>query len=1070
MERSYVMYHCHSWYSLLDSCTSPQEYVDLAVKNGQRALSISEHGRPLNWTEKWAACRKAGIRYIHSVEIYLTESLDKKVRDNYHTVLMARNMDGVRELNRLVSLSSRPDHFYYVNRLTFDEFLNISDNIISTSACLASPLNRLSPDHPRYEELANKYDFFEVQPHNCPEQKEYNLRLLDMAKKYGTLIIAGTDTHSSSQYKAECRQVLMESKHTSYGDEDYFDLTYKTYDELADAFRAQGVLSENDILDAMEMTNSLYDLTEELELDTGIKYPILYGSKENDAVRLEDTVKKKYQEKREAGIIPEHQDEAFREAIAEEMRVFGRLGMQGFMLSMSELVSWCREQGMAIGMGRGSVCGSRAAYVLDITDVNPEQWHTVFSRFANENRVEEGDIDIDCVDDDTPTIYKHIEEKFGMDKTARVASYGALQDKAVIETIGRCLKERWKASHESYDNDSPWELDDIARIKEEYDKNPSKTKRRYPDMFYYFPGLLGTKISLSEHPAGIVIAPVNLEEDYGVFEKDGERVLMLDMDCAHEVHLVKYDFLKLKTVKVIRDTCRYIGKPYPRAHEVNWDDRKVWQAMLQSPCGIFQFESAYAFKALRQFRPTSIPELSLVTAAIRPSGASYRESLLKRKQNRNSSALINDLLKDNLGYLVYQEDTIRFLQDVCGMSGSEADTVRRAITKKDEDKVNAALPAILDGYCRKSDLPKEAAEKEAKQFLQVIQDSSDYQFGKNHSIAYCMMSYLCAYYRYYYPAEFLTAFLNNAGNDDDIANGTQFAGERGIKITPPRFGVSKSGYYFDRDKGTITKGLSSVKYMGRAVADELFGLAHSDVPLGTFTDVLFGISSQTSLNTSQLDALIEMDFFEAYGKKSDLAEIAVLFYGIFKKGEAKLIRKDSIKDTVLADILNRHTEGQSADAKNYRLYGPCDVRDILTEYETGRKPAGSQETVEESVQSTGEHIHADEDSGQEVLTENKSLDEELDVHECHNGQRRVSLRTYAVEVAGIRRIYKENKVPYGYLATVRSKAGVSHECLISDKQFLRKRFGCGDMLILDVGKMKPAENNNWTVLEDYEVK
>lgn len=167
--KSYIMYHCHSDYSLLDSCTKYEDYIDLSVKNGSKALSISEHGKPLNWTEKWAACKKAGLRYIHSVEIYLTETLHEKIRDNYHTVLMARNMDGVRELNELVSRSTDENHFYYANRISFDEFLNISDNIISTSACLASPLNKLPITHPRYMELAKKYTFLEVQPHLHPE-------------------------------------------------------------------------------------------------------------------------------------------------------------------------------------------------------------------------------------------------------------------------------------------------------------------------------------------------------------------------------------------------------------------------------------------------------------------------------------------------------------------------------------------------------------------------------------------------------------------------------------------------------------------------------------------------------------------------------------------------------------------------------------------------------------------------------------------------------------------------------------------------------------------------------------
>ena len=316
------MYHCHSEYSILDSCTKYQDYIDLAVKNGQRAISISEHGKPLNWTEKWDLATKSGIRYMHSVEIYLTESLAEKVRDNYHTILIAKNMDGVRELNELVSKSCDKEHFYYTNRISFDEFLGISENIISTSACLASPLSKLSVEHPRYFELAKKYDFLEVQPHHHPDQVAFNKRLAILASRLGKPLIAGTDTHSSTPYKAECRSVLLEAKHKSYGDEDSFDLTYKTYDELVDMFRTQGALSEEEYMSAIENTNLLYDMTEDIELDTSIKYPILYGSREADSQKFIDTVNEKFEEKLAAGVIPRKQEQAFRDAIKEEMRVF----------------------------------------------------------------------------------------------------------------------------------------------------------------------------------------------------------------------------------------------------------------------------------------------------------------------------------------------------------------------------------------------------------------------------------------------------------------------------------------------------------------------------------------------------------------------------------------------------------------------------------------------------------------------------------------------------------------------------------------------------------------------------
>lgn len=729
--KSYIPYHIHTEYSLIDSCSKYPEYIELAVRDGAKAISFSEHSKPLNWCEKWNACKQAGIRYIHSVEIYLTESLKEKIRDNYHTVLMARNMDGLRELNALVSLSCDKDHFYYTNRLSFDEFLGISKNIITTSACLASPLNKLDESHPRYMELARKYDFLEVQAHNHPEQIEFNKRLVKLAKQLGKPLIAGTDTHSSSKYKAECRAVLLAAKHKSYGDEDAFDLTYKTYDELVEMFRTQGALTENEYLEAIENTNRLYDMTEDIELDTSIKYPILYGTREADSEKFTETVERKFKEKLETGVIPENQEAAFRTAIEEEMRVFRKLKMDGFMLSMSELISWCKEQGMAIGTARGSVGGSRVAYITDIIDLNPETWQTVFSRFCNEDRVEIGDIDIDCVESDRPAIFKHITDRFGKDKTARVASFGTMQSRGVIDDVGRSLAIKWEKSNPGRPNgDNPWSLSNIARIKTEFEANEDKTKKKYPELFYYYDGLIDTKISQSVHPAGMVISPITLVDNFGVFDKDDENCLMLDMENIHDfTGLAKYDFLILKTVQVIRDTCRYLNKPYPKTHEIDWNDKEVWADMIRNPSGIFQFEGAFAFESLKKFVPQSIFDMSIVTACIRPSGSSYRDVLLARQVHKNPSEMIDDLLRDNLGYLIYQEDTIKFLQQICGLSGSEADNIRRAIGRKQKDRLDKAMPSILEGYCNKSPKPRAEAEEEAKEFLRIIEDSASYQFG-----------------------------------------------------------------------------------------------------------------------------------------------------------------------------------------------------------------------------------------------------------------------------------------------------------------------------------------------------
>lgn len=389
-KKTYTRYHMHTDYSLQDSSTNISDYIELAKADGCTALGISDHGVQRGWFEHYQKCGVAGLKFLDGVEIYLTESLEPKIRDNYHTVLIAKNMDGFREMNTLVELSTNDEHKYYKNRISFDEFLNLSPNIIKISACIASPLSKLPHDHPRYMELAEHYDYFEIQHHNVDIQKDYNRWLWELSKRLGKPLIAGTDTHSSTPYKAECRDVILEGKGQHYPDEDKFDLTWKTYDELCEAYRIQNALPEEVWMQAIENTNVMADSVEPLVIDTSVKYPILYGSQEEDERVFEETVWRMLDQKLRGGVIPQDEAEGFRAALEDELRVFKKLHMGAFMLSMSELLRWCHNNGIYTGPGRGSVGGSRTAYVLDIIDLNPEELNTVFSRFCNENRIEVG--------------------------------------------------------------------------------------------------------------------------------------------------------------------------------------------------------------------------------------------------------------------------------------------------------------------------------------------------------------------------------------------------------------------------------------------------------------------------------------------------------------------------------------------------------------------------------------------------------------------------------------------------------------------------------------------------------
>lgn len=892
MKNNYTCYHLHSELSLLDSCTKYQLYVDRAKELGQSAICFTEHGNCYQWIEKKEYCEKNGIKYLHGIEIYLTQQLEPKVRDNYHTILIAKDYEGVKEINSLFSLSSEEDHLYYKRRISFEEFKKISSHVIKISACLASPLNKL-----RDESLIPFYDYLEIQPHiNSEDQKEYNLWLYQMSKKYNKPLIAGTDTHSIGSYKTECRSILQIAKKIEFSNEDEFDLTYKTYDELCEMFKQQGVLPEDVYLKAIENTNVMANSVSEFELDKSFKYAKCY---DDDEAELKRRCNERYNDKVRRGVIKPSQQ--YVDSVREELRVFKKIGMMGFMLFMSDLVTWCWENGIPIGPCRGSVGGSEIAYLIDIIDVDPVVWHTVFSRFANESRTELGDIDIDIAPDQRDLVYKHIIDTYGKDYTGYILAIGTISDKGTIDEIGRALATKWEKTHQDKEN-NPYSLDRIAEIKVEYENDPDGAKKKHPDLFYYFDGLLNTAISQSVHPAGIIVSPITLPDNYGMFwSSDGKRILQIDMENCHEVNLNKYDLLALKNIEVIRDTCTLANIPYPKSYTINWRDDAVWNDMITSPAGIFQFEGDYAFKMLKAFRPHEINDMSKVNASLRPSGASYRDRLLAREFNHNPSKIIDDLLADTYGHLVYQEQVIAFLQQICGLSGSEADNIRRAIGRKQKDRLDAAMPSILEGYCSKSDKPREASEEEAKKFLQIIEDASSYMFGFNHSTGYSMVGYMCAMLRYYYPYEFIAAYLNNASNEDDIRMGTDLAASKGIKILPPKFGHAKDVYFPDRENGAIYKGIASIKYMSADVANKLYDLAHTQ-KFDSFIDLLRVFPG----DSRQLEILIKLNYFSQFAPIGKLLNIVELYN---KFGTRKTLKESDVSalPAPVQEVISKYT-------------------------------------------------------------------------------------------------------------------------------------------------------------------
>ena len=886
---NYVPYHVHDELSLLDSVTKFEDYVKLAKENNMKAIACTNHGNIYHWVERVLLCKKEGIKYLHGCEVYLTFSHEEKVRDNYHTVLIAKNKEGIKELNTLVGLATRKDHMYYKPRLSFEEFLNISDNVIKISACLQSPLNKYDKNN-LYDKVAKHYNYYEIQYHDCDEQREYNEYLYRLSKENNIPLIVGTDTHSSTPYKAECRTMRQYSKNITFENEDEFDLTFKNYEQLVQMFEVQNSnIPFDEILKAIDNTNVMADSCEEIILDMSFKYPIL---SDNDEQTLKDRINKMYMDKVNKGIIDGNNPRYIND-LREELRVLKKIGMLSFMLFMSEMIEWCEENGIPTCPCRGSVGGSMLAYIIGITDVDPVKWNTYFSRFANEDRKEIGDIDCDFSPNQRELVYDYIINRFGQEKTAFILAIGTSAEKGTIDDIGRGLDLMYKKRNEH----SPYSLQNVEKIKKEFEEDSQSARENYSELFYYFDGMVNTAVSQSMHPAGIVASPISLYDNYGTFyNSDGQIVLQIDMEEVHEVSLVKYDILGLKNIAIIKDCCNYANVEYPKCHTMDFEDEKVWEDMAECGIGVFQFEGDYAHRLLKDFSPRKINDLSLINASLRPSGESYRDDLIAGVPHKNPSTIIDELLAENNGYLVFQEDTIAFLQNICGLSGSDADNIRRAIGRKQRDRLEKAMPQILEGYCSKSDKPREEAEQEAREFLQIIEDSANYQFGKNHSTGYSIIGYYCAYFRYHYPLEFVTSYLNNAKNTDDINDGQELAKIKGIRFKQPKFRYSKAEYFMDKENNAIYKGIASIKYMNENVANEMYEL--KDNKYNNFMDLLIDLQTKTSINSRQLNILIAIDFFEEFGKSQKLLDIVNLFNNIIakklksKKGEVSFNKND----------------------------------------------------------------------------------------------------------------------------------------------------------------------------------
>ena len=387
MNKNYVIFHLHSdvsnSFTTLDSVTKYKMYIDKAKELGMKAVAFSEHGHCMEWVHKKEYIEANNLKYIHAVEAYVTKDLTEKIRDNMHIILIARNWEGVKEINFLMSdkmaCNRKDGHFYYQPRLTIDEVLKTSNNIIITTACLGGILNKGD------KETKNKFIefmiknkercFLEIQHHLVEEQIEYNRYIYELHKKTNIPLIAGTDTHNLNKDYAEGRKVLQKAKKIYFESEEGWDLEFKSYDELVKAYQLQNSLPQNVFMEAIENTNVMASMIEEFTLDRSIKYPKLYNdSKKVFIEKIKNGIKNK------GKYIRKYDKNAILDRIKEEINTYEKTKSIDFMLLQDYVRQWEVENGIYCGYGRGSVSGSLVAYLMGITEINSLKFDLNFFR------------------------------------------------------------------------------------------------------------------------------------------------------------------------------------------------------------------------------------------------------------------------------------------------------------------------------------------------------------------------------------------------------------------------------------------------------------------------------------------------------------------------------------------------------------------------------------------------------------------------------------------------------------------------------------------------------------------